>query len=169
MAARLAKGITLGETDYRLGALERLHDARILLEHDQFAGSIYLAGRAVEGMLRALLCRGDPLIRRGKKPLESAHDLRELLKLVRDLGLLRSIPADEQFEARVHKVARLWFNNMRFISSQSVTRWWVSVGAVRRNVTLKRAASEYVDTCLAIVRRCEARCGRLARQGFKRF
>lgn len=44
---------TLGEMDYRHGAVERLREARMLLEDQALAGSVYLAGRAVEGMLRA--------------------------------------------------------------------------------------------------------------------
>jgi hypothetical protein len=44
-----------GQKHYREGALERLDEASLLLRAQQFAGAIYLAGRAVEGMLRALI------------------------------------------------------------------------------------------------------------------
>ena len=49
----------LGGADYRDGALERLQESEMLLVAQSFAGSVYLAGRSVEGMLRALIWRRD--------------------------------------------------------------------------------------------------------------
>src|SRR5688572_4349187 len=104
---------TLGGSDYRRGALERLQDAQTLLFQDRFGGTIYLAGRAVEGMLRAVIWYSDVEIQQGKKSLETGHDLRDLLMLIRRLGLLRTDGGDDEFEARVQRVGRMWFNNMR--------------------------------------------------------
>ena len=62
---------TMGAKDYLNGANERLMEAFVLLRREHFAGSIYLAGRAVEGMLRALIWTGDREIATGKKSLET--------------------------------------------------------------------------------------------------
>ncbi len=43
----------IGATDYRNGAMERLEEAFILLRQERLGGCVYLAGRAVEGILRA--------------------------------------------------------------------------------------------------------------------
>src|SRR5271170_108564 len=107
-----------GDVEYRLGARQRLDEAFDLLQLEHFAGSIYLAGRSVEGMLRALIWKTDSDVRQGKKSLQTGHDLRELLTVVRRLGLLRSGGRDDEFERTVQLVARLWFNNMRFASSR---------------------------------------------------
>src|SRR3712207_3974070 len=109
---RRPKGTGLGGTDYRDGALERIRESHLLLSHGYFAGSVYLAGRGVEGMLRALIWLSDAELRRRQKSLETGHDLRELLTAVRDLGLLRPDGRDE-LEAAVQRVGRLWVNNLR--------------------------------------------------------
>jgi len=90
MAGRTHNFETLGDMEYRLGARQRLDEAVTLLRDGQFAGSIYLAGRSVEGMLRAMIWKTDPEYRQGKKSLETGHDLRELPTQVRRLGLLRA-------------------------------------------------------------------------------
>ena len=149
-----------GEAEYRHGALERLREAQTLLRSEQFAGSIYLAGRGVEGMLRALIWCSDWGIRERKQSLETGHDLRRLLTLVRNLGLLRAGGRDDEFEAMIEEVGRLWFNNMRFASSRVVeTRWW-RLGQVHRKRTFKQAAADYFEKSSAIIKRCEALCGR---------
>src|SRR3954467_13258207 len=142
-----------GGSDYQRGALERLHEAHTLLYANQLAGTIYLAGRAVEGMLRAVIWQRDEGIQQGRKSLETGHDLRELLLLIRRLGLLRPDGSDDEFENDVQRVGRLWFTNLRFASSRFVeTRWW-SMGEVTKRRTFKRAASDFYDSCTAIVRR----------------
>src|SRR4051794_17379285 len=107
-------GSTLGGTDYRNGAAERLEDARLLLNAGQYAGCIYMAGRAVEGMLRAVIWRREPEIQQGRKALETGHDLRDLLALVEKLGLLTTDRSDDAFKEQVVRVSQRWFNNMRF-------------------------------------------------------
>jgi hypothetical protein len=51
--------MSLSGDDYRRGALERLDDAHVLLRSELFAGSVSSAGRAVEGMLRAVVWKKD--------------------------------------------------------------------------------------------------------------
>ena len=145
---------TIGETDYRNGARERLEEAFVLLKQEHLAGSIYLAGRAVEGMLRAMIWKSDVGFRTGKS-LETGHDLRALLTLVQDLGVLRFHNVREQLAADIMKVGRLWSNNMRFWPTTKVDRDWREKGETNPKRTLKRAAKEYCDACLAIIVRCE--------------
>jgi HEPN domain-containing protein len=123
----------LNGEDYRKGALERLSDARILLDTGQLAGSASNAGRAVEGMLRAVIWKRDPDVRTGQKSLVAGHDLRELLTHVRNLGLLSSFERQEDgLEELVQQIGRLWFNNMRFVSSRFLETRWYNLGEVRK-------------------------------------
>ena len=146
---------TFGGSDYQRGALERLHDARILLFQGRFAGTIHLAGRAVEGMLRAVIWHSDVEIQQGKKSLETGHNLREMLMLIRRLGLLRTDGGDDEFEAEVNRVGRMWFNNMRFAPSRFVESRWRQTGELAARQTFKQAASEFFRSCTAIIKRCE--------------
>src|SRR5947208_1584080 len=117
--------ITFGENDYRLGGLERLLEANILLQRDHFAGSAYLAGRAVECMLRAVIWRNDPDYRTGRKSLETGHDLRELLVLVLNLGVVKDLSERDELGGLVQRIGRLWYNNLRFASTEKLRgRWW---------------------------------------------
>ena len=86
----------LGGKDYRDGALERLTEARRLVDAGAYAGGVYLAGRGVEGILRSVLWHKDSDITAGRKSLETGHDLKELLLLVQNLGLLRQQGRDDQ-------------------------------------------------------------------------
>ncbi len=74
--------VRIGEADYRAGARERLEEAYILLINEKFGGCVYLAGRAVEGILRGVIWKSDPDYATGRKSLETGHDLRELLKVI---------------------------------------------------------------------------------------
>jgi len=154
-----AKPVEINGDDYRKGALERLVDAFILLRTAQFAGSAYAAGRAVEGMLRAVIWKRDAAVQKGTKSLGTGHDLRNLLTHVRNLGLLpESRPRDEELELNVQRIARLWFNNMRFVSSKFVETRWYNIGEVRRGRSLKQAAESFYYACENVVKRCEVLC-----------
>ncbi len=146
----------IGEADYRNGARERLDEAFVLLRQEHFAGSVYLAGRAVEGMLRALIWKNDRDYATGRKSLDTGHDLRLLLTRVQDLGVLGESRPLESLAASVQKVARLWSNNMRFLSTSRVQSEWFAMGEVGRKRTMKSAAQEYYESCSAIFKRCEA-------------
>ena len=84
----------LGENDYRQGGLQRLRESKVLLDGQLFAGGVYLAGRAVESLLRALIWKHDRDIKSGRRSLQTGHDLRELLKLVANLGVLKDNPLE---------------------------------------------------------------------------
>jgi hypothetical protein len=149
----------LDGNDYRNGALERLDNAGRLLRAEQFGDAIYLAGRAVEGMLRAVVWLNDKDVREGRKSLETGHQLPDLLTSVADLGLLRSDgDRDQALRDSVQTIARRWFNNMRFASTRFVHTLWWAQGIVTKDWTLKRAAHEFYDACSAVIKRCEELC-----------
>lgn len=150
-----------GFENYRRGGLERIGDASLLLRAGQFAGAIYLAGRGVESLLRAIIWKADPEIQRGAKALDTGHDLRALLSLVSDLGLLAGEEDRRELEAHVQRVSRLWYNNLRFASSKFIETRWLKLGEFgkrSRFKTFKAAAAAYFDDCSAVVKRCEVLC-----------
>ncbi len=149
---------SLGESEYRAGGLERLLEAGHLLSRGFSAGGVYLAGRAVEAMLRALIWRHDADIRAGRKSMDAGHDLRELLGRVAALGILGDNEHRATLAADIQKVARLWSNNMRFVSSKWLSNRWRALGEIGSRRTIKLAATAYYEACSGIVKRCEILC-----------
>ena len=152
--------ITLGEKDYRAGGLQRLQEAEIFRDKAKFAGSVYLAGRAVESLLRALIWKFDAEIRSGRQSLETGHDLRELLSRVIALGVLAKAEERDDLATMVQWAGRLWFNNMRFLHTKRLETHWLRLGAVNRKQTVKQAVFANYDVCATIVKRCEVLCQR---------
>jgi hypothetical protein len=148
----------LGEMDYRRAGLERLRESWLLLEREHFAGAVYLAGRGVESMLRAVIWKHDPEIASGKKSLDTGHNLRDMLTLVADLGVLAEYEHRAELAANIQYAGRLWFNNMRFMPTEKLKTWWWKLGETGPRHTLKKAVFDYYDACSAIVKRCEALC-----------
>jgi hypothetical protein len=146
----------MGENDYRSGSRERLEEAFILLGQERFGCSIYLAGRAVEGMLRAVIWRSDPEYSTGKKSLETGHSLLNLLEAVGRLGVLRDNPLKDEIAAHVQHVGRLWWNDMRFLPQNKIKTKWYELKEIQGKRTLKVATNEYYDSCSVIIKRCEA-------------
>lgn len=106
--------LSSGADDYREGAFCRLDDARHLCAERRWVGGAYLAGRAAEAMFRSLLWL------RGRQQ-EVGHDLRELLRRTRSLGMLTD--RDETaLHTAVMEVAVVWHNNLRFSGEQSFLR-----------------------------------------------
>ncbi|HLX64280.1 MAG TPA: hypothetical protein VKX17_23610 [Planctomycetota bacterium] len=147
----------IGEKDYRLGALERLSDSFALLRQERFAGSIYLGGRAAEAMLRAVIWKNDKEIRSGRKSLETGHDLRSLFKRIEDLGVLTE-PERAAITPNIERVGRLWFNNMRFHSTEKIKTFWWRENEINKRRTLKQAAWDYFASCSSVVKQCEVLC-----------
>jgi hypothetical protein len=158
MGDEAKKAKSMGEADYRKGSLDRIGEAYVLLRAEALGGTAYLAGRGAEGALRAVLWKADPEIQQGKKSLDTGHDLRRLLTNVRNLGLLRAGGPDDPLIAAVQRVARLWYNNMRFASSRAVETKWFELGEVSRKRTMKQAVTEFYDACSVVIKRCEALC-----------
>ena len=146
----------MGESDYRIGARERLEDAYMLLRQERFGGSIYVAGRAVEGILRAVIWKTDPEYSTGKKSLETGHGLRNLLDVINRLGALREDPLRDDIRAQVQHIGRLWWNDMRFLPQNRIKTRWYELNEIGGKRTLKLAANEYFDACRSIIKRCEA-------------
>ena len=149
---------TLGESDYRRGGLERLREAEVLLARELFAGGIYLAGRAVEGMMRAVIWKYDADVRTGRKSLETGHNLLRMLAWLENLGLLREDEFRRPFAVAVQQVGRLWTNNMRFMPTERIAADWRQSGEINRKRTLKQAAAAYYIACSTVVKRCEVLC-----------
>lgn len=145
----------IGEADYRAGAIERLREAGILLEQQFLGGAIYLAGRSVECSLRALIWKHDADIRTGRKSLDTGHDLREMLELVADLGVLRDAEHRDLFAAEVQRIARLWHNNMRYFPTSKIKKHWWRRREIGGKRSLKAAAVTYYESCSSVVKRCE--------------
>jgi|SRR5665213_940834 len=153
------KSGSLNGDDYRKGALERLDDALILLRAGQFSGSVSDAGRAVEGMLRAVIWKRDADIRTGRKSLDTGHNFRELIMHVRNLGLLAALnPEKDNLEDKVMDLGRLWFNNIRFASSKFVETRWLRLGEVNKRRSFKQAAEIFYLDCARVLQRCEILC-----------
>jgi hypothetical protein len=147
----------IGGEDYRRGAYDRLTDAFALLRQERFGGAIYLAGRAVEGMLRGVIWHSDPEYKIGKKSLETGHDLRAMLQLVRSIKVLRGSEFRESIGGKVQAIARLWNNNMRYLSDSKVESMWYNLGEIDgKRRTMKNAAADFCNASSLIIRRCEA-------------
>jgi hypothetical protein len=146
----------IGGEEYRRGAMERLAESSLLLRYEKFGGSIYLAGRAVETALRAVIWLHDPDYAVGRKTLATGHNLLELLRFVRDLGALEDKEIRGKIFGYVERISRLWWNNMRFLSSVSIQRRWYTLGEIRKNRTMKFASNDFYASCFAIIEQCEA-------------
>lgn len=137
-----------GSETYRKGALERIGEAQMLYRSDQFVGSIYLAGLAVEAYMRALVWRRD-------NQFDERHDLKRIAIRVEDLGLSQPGRRDRSFVAIVSNVARRWHNNLRFAGETQVIRWYQKLGLLGKRRPLKKLCAESFEECSKIIMRCE--------------
>ena len=143
----------LGTDDYREGAFARLGEAQTLLDDAKWVGAMYLAGRAVECMLRSLLWMKE-------RKNEAGHDLRLMLRRARSIGMIDD--GDVDLENDINEAAIVWHNNLRFIGEKRCLRDLRAVGRDRRvgslivkGDPLKTNASRMFETCSAIVARGE--------------
>lgn len=144
----------LGSGDYRDGAPMRLRDARVLREQERWLGAIYLTDPAGEGMLRALLWSK-------RSQQEVGHDLRDLLKRVRALGMLTG--RDDALLSPVNEIVVLWSNDLRFVGEGAFRRRLERIGRLSRDASgriirgdpVKANALGFLDACQAVVARGE--------------
>lgn len=143
-------GLDFGSDMYRAGAFERLEDSRILMEKERLAGSIYMAGRAVEGMLRGLIWLKT-------HQLETGHDLKKMAEMIGRLGLLQNDKRDDDFVVSISSVAQLWHNNLRYAGEKQIWRFWLELNAVDRKGkrTLKRACRDFYENSAKSIERCD--------------
>jgi HEPN domain-containing protein len=142
----------LSAADYFRGALLRLDEAQRLYEAERFVGAVYLGGRAVEALLRAMLW-----LHGGEQ--EIGHDLRKLLRRAGSLGL-----PSARDEARIldslQVLAPVWHNNLRYADRAAFERLLRAthrqqrIGALRIRGDFVRANAKAVrEACEAIVAR----------------
>jgi hypothetical protein len=137
-----------GSDTYRRGALERLDDARILKDSQRYSLSMYVAGLAVEGMLRSLCWLKS-------KEFDEKHDLKRIAVRIESLGLLRQ-GRDDDFVSKVQRVARRWSNVLRFADYDQIEGFLWDIGELRRREQgeVRQVCGEHFDNCSEIVRRC---------------
>ena len=146
----MAQPLQFGSSTYRLGAQERIDEARLLAERGRYALSVYVGGLAVEGMLRSLHWLKD-------KKFDERHDLKKIATRVQDLGLLRTDKRDHDFVGMVQSVAKYWRNSLRFAGTDQLERFLGEVEGIRkrRHDSIKRFCGDYWANCSAVVKRCE--------------
>jgi HEPN domain-containing protein len=101
-------------TDYVEAANERLAEANLLYEKAHYALALYVAGVAVESLLRAYAFR-----------LESRFDAAHNLKLLLDVSNLQSLatPAEsQQVFTAIDELYRRWRNDLRYTSNGRLRR-----------------------------------------------
>ncbi|MCI0697467.1 HEPN domain-containing protein [candidate division KSB1 bacterium] len=100
--------------DYVEAAKERLTEANLLYEKARYSLALYVAGVAVESLLRAYIVRVNPRF-------EAAHDLYLLL----DASNLHSfsVPTEgQQIFAAITMLFRRWRNDLRYTSDGRLRR-----------------------------------------------
>lgn len=116
--------MSLGRQDYLEGALARHRESIMLYREQEYAGSIYLSGRAVESLLRCLMIRHNV-------PMTVGHSLREHLKALR--SRLRLVhPWSETIENAVNEIDIVWRNDMRYSGARRLMRLLKSAGRSAR-------------------------------------
>ncbi len=100
--------------DYFVAAKERLSEANLLYEKERYALAMYIAGVAVESLLRAYISHID-------KTLEAAHNLKLLWKTSK-LRFLVSPAESLQLDAANSTLFRRWKNDLRYTSNDRLRR-----------------------------------------------
>ncbi len=100
--------------DYVEVALERLNEANLLYEKSRYALALYVAGVAVESLLRAYIVRSDP-------KFEAAHDLFLLLSASNLRSLVAPAESQQVFTA-ITALFRRWRNDLRYTSNARLRR-----------------------------------------------
>lgn len=100
--------------DYFDAARERLSEANILYEMARYSLALYVAGVAVESLLRAYIFRLEP-------KLVTAHDL-ELLLEASNLHRLAAPAERQQIFTAIVKLYQRWKNDLRYSSNNRLRR-----------------------------------------------
>jgi hypothetical protein len=108
---------------YRDAASEHVTVARELYDAERHLHANYLAGLAVECILRAYRTMIDP-------DFDSRHDLNRLYKLAKYADIVPTRRAEE-VGALLGDVISLWSNDHRFLSTESLRRRWTSESCMR--------------------------------------
>jgi len=100
--------------DYVEAAQERLNEANLLYEKSRYALALYVAGVAVESLLRAYISRLEPR-------LEAAHNLSLLLNASRLRTLLTDSESQQIYKA-IFDLSKRWKNDLRYTSNNRLRR-----------------------------------------------
>ena len=137
----------LGSEDYRYGALSRLKDAQTLRDQRRWVGSIYLAGRAVEALLRSLLWANT-------REQEIGHDLRQLLTRARSLGMVKA-EDESHIQDALGELAVIWHNDMRFAGEGWVKKRLRTLGRHKRIGDMRVERDPLKANALKVLEACE--------------
>lgn len=115
--------MSIGADDYREASLIRLNEAILLYEREQWVGCVYLAGRAVQCVLRSMLWSpsGD---------MHTGHNLPQTLDAIRRTGLIRAKELD-RFVDEVADLSIVWRNDLRFTGPRRFARLLAQSGRDR--------------------------------------
>lgn len=142
--------MAIRSNDYRRAALARLSDARCLYQGDHWSGAVYLAGRAVEAILRALILKKSDRI-------DSGHDLKHHLKSARRLGMLTDDEArgGGRINDHMNELAIIWQNNRRYADDDKLLSVIKHGGLYRQSKgdPLKACAFQVLESSEALVSR----------------
>lgn len=149
------------DEEYFRASLERMRQARtVVRDASSYALAMYLAGLAVESMLRAFRWAEDT-------SFEGRHDLMELLKASRllttndeymrgrglsDLAIQESGVA---LRAKMNEIIGLWHNNLRFCSEQSLLAHLKRIGKAKgsKGDPLKKNAVDLTNAAQTVIDR----------------
>lgn len=100
--------------DYVEVAQERLKEANLLYDESRYSLALYVAGVAVESLLRGYVFRLGPM-------LEAAHNLKLLWK-ASELSSLVTSAESLQIDAANSTLFRRWKNDLRYTSNDRLRR-----------------------------------------------
>jgi hypothetical protein len=132
---------------YLAAARDNAATAQFLHDSAHHAAAHYVAGVAVECLLRAYRVREDP-------EFDARHDVKELCRQSRFYTFVRTDRVPEVAGA-VHVVWSRWRNDHRYRSQESLTAWLKDMGlepaAGARDAALRRSSERLVDAMHVIV------------------
>gem|GEM_PF-4486154 len=112
-------------TDYRKASVERLKEARLLIDAEQYVGAIYLAGTATESMIKAFIAaKGGDL---------TSHNVERLATEAKFDRRLRPTTR-ERVLAAVSQTSNLWRNLFRYCTAADLHRF-----GLEKNISIEVA------------------------------
>jgi len=144
--------MTFNAVQYREAAVSRIEVARRLHSDGSYSEAIYLAGVAVECLLRSFMLQVDP-------QFEGRHDLRDLYKKAQLAELIHEKDR-KKAAAWLGDVWARWKNNYRYASDDRLRSEFHSLGYDRgvRGDFLKENSRIVVDSALELKTLGERRC-----------
>ena len=131
---------------YLAAAQERVAELKELYKAERYVMTHYVAGVAVECVLRAYRYRLDP-------EFDARHDLYRLLQAS---GIIRALRADEIYAANsaIASVSFRWANDFRYRSKADLLRYLKRIGADRgiKGDVLKENARRIMESASSFVR-----------------